>query len=72
MVMSPSLWRFFYDHQNDQIIPQGEVYVDDTNGTGSYWIISPKVTEVAQEHFNCDQLPGVPLENFGGAGTAGR
>ena len=71
LVMNSNLWRFFYDHESDEIIPSNEVYVYDTNGD-SYWIISPKVAEVAQQHFNCNQLSGVPLENYGGAGTAGR
>ena len=73
LVMSPTLWSFFYDHENDQIIPANEVHERDAYANGdSDWIISPKVADVAQEHFNCDQLPGVPLENYGGTGTSGR
>ena len=34
-------------------------------------INSPKVLEKAREHFGCDSLKGIPLENQGVAGSAG-
>lgn len=34
-------------------------------------IISPKVREVARDHFGCASAPGVTLEEYGGEGTAG-
>ena len=36
-----------------------------------YYIKSPKVLEKAKLHFNCDSLEGIPLENYGGQGSAG-
>jgi len=36
-----------------------------------YKIISPLVVQVAREHFNCDSIDGVELENFPQTGTNG-
>ena len=38
-------------------------------GTERYLITTPKVLETAQNHFNCDTLVGVELENYNGIGS---
>lgn len=41
------------------------------NISSTYYINSPKVLEKAREHFNCDTLTRLYLENQGGQGSAG-
>jgi len=46
----------------------------DTTVSGDYlryFLVTPKVTEVARAHYGCDSMPGMPLENTGtdGDGT---
>ena len=41
------------------------------NNERIYYINSPKVVEKAKLHFGCDSIVGIPLENYGGQGTAG-
>ena len=36
-----------------------------------YYIKSPTVLEKAKLHFGCNSITGIPLENYGGAGSAG-
>ena len=36
-----------------------------------YYIKSPTVLEKAKLHFGCNTISGIPLENYGGAGSAG-
>jgi len=36
-----------------------------------YYIKSPTVLEKAKLHFRCDSITGIPLENYGGIGSAG-
>ena len=36
-----------------------------------YYISTPTVLEKAKLHFNCNSLTGIPLENYGGLGSAG-
>ena len=36
-----------------------------------YYINSPTVLEKAKLHFGCKNITGIPLENYGGAGSAG-
>jgi hypothetical protein len=37
----------------------------------NYYINSPKALSKAKQHFNCDSLTGIPLENQGNKGSAG-
>jgi len=60
MIMSRFLWENFYDREHQEMIPMDEVYENSTHS-----IISPKVTEIAQDHYNCSELDGVYLENYG-------
>ena len=41
------------------------------NNERIYYINSPKVVEKAKLHFGCNSIVGIPLENYGGQGTAG-
>ena len=41
------------------------------NNEKIYYISSPKVVEKAKLHFGCNSIVGVPLENYGGKGSAG-
>ena len=44
---------------------------NDKNGIMKYYINSTRVVNTAKKYFNCPDLIGVELENFGGEGTAG-
>ena len=41
------------------------------NNERRYYINSPKVIEKAKLHFGCKSVKGIPLENYGGQGSAG-
>lgn len=41
------------------------------NNERIYYINSPKVLEKAKKHFGCNSVKGIPLENYGGLGSAG-
>lgn len=41
------------------------------NNERIYYINSPKVVEKAKLHFGCSSIIGIPLENYGGHGSAG-
>ena len=43
----------------------------DENGVLRFFINSPKVLEVAKKYYNCPDIDGVELEDYGGSGTAG-
>ena len=43
----------------------------DKYGIKRTYINSPKVVEAARKYFNCSELDGVELEDYGGDGTAG-
>ena len=43
----------------------------DSNGVQRAYINSEKVIETAKKYFNCDDIDGVELEEFGGSGTVG-
>ena len=43
----------------------------DENGIIRNYLNSPKVLEVAKKYFNCNDIEGVELENYGGDGTTG-
>lgn len=40
-------------------------------GINTPTLVTPKILEVAREHYNCPSLPGLPLENEGGYGSIG-
>ena len=46
-------------------------YRKDEIGNYKYFINSTKVLEVAKKYYNCSDIDGVELENYGGTGTAG-
>ena len=46
-------------------------YQLDAYGVNRTYINSSKVLEVAKKYFNCSNIKGVPLEEYGGAGTVG-
>ena len=43
----------------------------DKFGIQRYYINSPKVKNLGKKYFNCENIDGVELEEFGGSGTAG-
>ena len=45
------------DYEESEVVDSS-----DPMGDGNDYIISPKVKEVAQEHFNCSTLSGAPLQ----------
>lgn len=54
------------------VIPQSQVIATSIrDGRNVTSIITPKVIEVVQRHFNCSSVQGAELEDDGGSGTAG-
>ena len=43
----------------------------DTYGVNRTYINSSKVLEIAKKYYNCDDIKGVALEEYGGSGTVG-
>ena len=56
---------FFYHFYNNVI------YRTDKFGINRYYINSQRVVNVAKKYFNCNNVFGVELENYGDEGTAG-
>ena len=56
---------FFYDFYKNVI------YRTDKFGINRYYINSQRVVNVAKKYFNCNNVFGVELENYGDQGTAG-
>ena len=48
----------------------GFLYTERKNGLTKDYLNSTKVIEKAKMHFNCNNIKGVELENFGGSGSA--
>lgn len=61
LIMSSGLWDQFRN-STGSIIPKSDVVTTNAND-GKDYIISPKVKEVAQDHFGCSSLIGAPLED---------
>ena len=57
MIFSRSLWELFVDYDISQVLD-----TNDPMGDGHDYVISPKVAEVAKDHFNCSSLVGLPLD----------
>eukprot|EP01084_Bolivina_argentea_P107899 192868_1 len=66
LIFTPTLWDKFYDVNRRTIIPYEQVVLNHNNAS---WIVTPNVQQIAREHYNCNTLPGVPLENWGLEGT---
>ena len=69
IVMSSSLFDKFMDPLTGDTRENIIEYVN-----GQKYIITPKIKEYAQEFYGCNDdaiLPGLPLEDNGGAGSAG-
>jgi len=59
---SNSLFRFYNNKVFTRI---------DKNGINRTYINTTKVIEVAKKYYNCSEIDGFPLEEYGGSGTAG-
>lgn len=67
LVMSPGLWDDFR-YENGTSKSEDSVYTVISNQT---YIITDKVKESAQSHYNCTSLVGLPIEDDGSSGSAG-
>jgi len=57
---------------NGEYLVSSNTVAVSTNSYGSVRkLVTPEVVRVAQQHFACDTLDGIELENEGGSGTAG-
>lgn len=63
-------FAFFINKQTGEKLGADKVWIENGSGTHPHLVISPKVMEIAKEHFGCPTLKGVPLEATGGSGTA--
>lgn len=73
LVMNDGLYPHFIN-QNNQLLGVDNIIKETKHpisGNKITIIKSPKVVEKARQHFNCNELEGVPLEYNGGPGTAG-
>ena len=62
----------FDDYLYDFYKYKGDVTITKMiNGVNRTLIATPKVKNIASQHFNCSSLEGVELENQGGSGSAG-
>ena len=43
----------------------------DSNNVEKYYLNSAKLLATAKKYFNCNSIKGIPLEDYGGQGTAG-
>ncbi|EFC37610.1 predicted protein [Naegleria gruberi] len=77
---SNSFLSSFYDRANKKTLDASAVYsvvnksfVDSTGTTQSVSVTklkTPKILEVARKYYNCPTLDGVPMEEYGGSGSA--
>lgn len=69
-VFNDSLWDHYVDPHTLKPLGSKNVSVSRiVNGNQMNFIITPKVRELAEKHFNCPGAIGVPLENKGSGGT---
>lgn len=59
--------NFLYDYYIYRNITTTKII----NGVNRTFITTPKVKNIASQHFNCSDIIGVELENHGGSGSAG-
>lgn len=71
MGFSRSLYKYYIDPVTLKRKEESDTYVQKSGGKFPYIIRSPKVLAFAREHFKCPDLDGVPVEDGGGAGSAG-
>jgi hypothetical protein len=72
--MSSAFWEYnFYRQANGTAYPSGTVITNNTNAFGKVqsYITTPAVLREVRELSGCATLTGAPLEDEGGAGTAG-
>ena len=60
-----------FSHEHLKNFTDNIFYKQDEYGIDRSYINSPKVLKVAKEYFNCSNIDGVELEEYGGSGTAG-
>jgi len=69
---SRNLFGDFVNPETGEKIGEENIIVDGTfRGIENKIIVSPKVKEVARNHFACPTLRGVEVENDGGSGSKG-
>ena len=64
LVFSKNLYQY-YRYKGDVTITKI------INGVSRTLIATPKVKNIASQHFNCSSIEGIELENHGGKGTVG-
>ena len=57
---------YFFEYYFNNLLIQEDKY-----GIERYYVNSTRVVNIAKKYFNCENINGVELENFGGDGTAG-
>lgn len=65
------LYQFFIDPLTNSVKKIEDVYTRNGSGSHKWQIITPKVTQLAREHFGCEEMTGLPIESSGGEGSAG-
>ena len=62
LIFSSDLWKNF-----PRVNGKSQYYLS----RGNHYLRGPNLLQTARDHFGCQQLPGVPLEDDGGAGSKG-
>lgn len=70
-VFNPELWLLFVDENGNRVEEKNVVGVADIGSERIHAIVSKHTVEAARQHFGCDSLDAVPLENQGAKGTIG-
>ena len=63
LILNADYFSKFRDPMTGSIVEEEDVKREDEDGT--FWVISPEVAAVAKDHFDCDSLPGVMLDDEG-------
>jgi len=69
LAFSPSLYDDFVDSRGNK--RSGVTEKKYKRGYDTYMIKTPKVLEVSRNHFGCNSISGMELENQGGSGSLG-
>jgi len=71
MGFNPALYSYFIDPATLKRMPESQVIIKKSTGTFPVRIITPSVVSFAKQHFGCNTIDGVPLEDEGGSGSVG-
>lgn len=69
MGFTPYLFQFFIDPVTNKRKNVSDTYIQRQSGAFRNQVVSPRVLEFARNHFGCQTMIGVPLEDHGATGS---